>query len=311
MSKVACPDPSRFQQLAANRLPEAEKEALLGHLESCDVCAGKVEKLPEPDALANLLRHAQTVPERGSRAAIDTLIDRLSRLRPADAPTGDEPTLPPVSSAALVSFACPACGKQGKIKADLAGKKVRCPRCRQAVLVPQREATNEGRRARELGKTATVDEETPIPQKGSATVGCTPAGITDKALYDFLAPPQGPDELGRLGSYRILRILGAGGMGVVFQAEDLNLKRLVALKAMLPGLAGSGTAKERFLREAQAAAALKHDHVVTIYQVGEDRGVPFLAMEFLEGESLDERLKREGKLPLAEVLRIGRQIAQG
>ena len=60
-----------------------------------------------------------------------------------------------------------------------------------------------------------------------------------------------------------------------------------------------------------AAAAIEHDHIVTIYQVGEDRGVPFLAMEFLEGESLDDRLQRESRLPLAEVLRIGREIAEG
>ena len=80
-------------------------------------------------------------------------------------------------------------------------------------------------------------------------------------------------------------MLGAGGMGVVFQAEDPHLERLVALKAMLPALAASPSAKQRFLREARAAAAIKHDHIVTIYQVGEDRGVPFLAMEFLEGES--------------------------
>ena len=138
-----------------------------------------------------------------------------------------------------------------------------------------------------------------------------PAGATNKEQYDFLAPPQAPDELGRLGPYRVLQVLGAGGMGVVFRAEDPQLQRLVALKAMLPGLAASDSAKQRFLREARAAAALKHDHIVTIYQVGEDRGVPFLAMEFLEGESLDERLKREGKLPLAEVLRIGREMAEG
>jgi formylglycine-generating enzyme required for sulfatase activity len=100
-------------------------------------------------------------------------------------------------------------------------------------------------------------------------------------------------------------------MGVVFRAEDPLLKRQVALKAMLPALAASGTAKQRFFREAQAAAALKHAHVVTIHQVGEDRGAPFLAMEYLEGEPLDRRLQRLGTLPVPEVLRIGREIAEG
>jgi serine/threonine protein kinase/lysophospholipase L1-like esterase len=100
-------------------------------------------------------------------------------------------------------------------------------------------------------------------------------------------------------------------MGVVYKAEDPALKRSVALKAMLPTLAASASAGKRFLREAQAMAAVKHDHVVTIYQVDQERGIPFLAMEFLAGEMLVERLEREEKLPLLEVVRIGREIAEG
>ena len=147
-------------------------------------------------------------------------------------------------------------------------------------------------------------------QKGQATSSYH-AEEPNRELYDFLAPAEQADELGRLGPYRVLKVLGAGGMGVVFRAEDPGLQRLVALKAMLPALACSPSAKERFFREARAAAALKHPHIVTIFQVGEDRGAPFLAMEFLEGEPLDERLKRETRLPLPEILRIGREIAEG
>ena len=84
----------------------------------------------------------------------------------------------------------------------------------------------------------------------------------EAGLTDFLAPPQADDELGRLGRYRVLKVLGAGGMGVVFQAEDPTLQRLVALKAMLPALAASADARQRFLREARAAAAIEHDHIV-------------------------------------------------
>jgi formylglycine-generating enzyme required for sulfatase activity/tRNA A-37 threonylcarbamoyl transferase component Bud32 len=131
------------------------------------------------------------------------------------------------------------------------------------------------------------------------------------ALTEFLAPPQGPGEIGRLGPYRVLEILGAGGMGVVFRAEDVQLRRPVALKAMLSTLAVSSSARERFLREARAAAAIEHDHIITIFQVGEDRGIPFLAMPLLQGELLEDLLRREAPLAFGEVLKIGREIALG
>src|SRR5262245_9125179 len=133
----------------------------------------------------------------------------------------------------------------------------------------------------------------------------------------LLAPPQGPGEIGRLGNYRVLRVLGAGGMGVVFEAEDTQLKRLVALKAMKPDLAASLLHRQRFQREAQAIARLEHDHIVAIFQVGEDRGIPFLAMPLLKGETLESRLVRERQRdtsvpqPVEDVLRIGREIAEG
>jgi tRNA A-37 threonylcarbamoyl transferase component Bud32 len=85
----------------------------------------------------------------------------------------------------------------------------------------------------------------------------------------------------------------------------------VALKVMLPSLAASEAARQRFLREARSAAALEHDHIIPIFQVSEDRGVPFLAMPFLRGESLEERLRRDRRLPIPEVLRIGRETAEG
>jgi serine/threonine protein kinase len=101
-------------------------------------------------------------------------------------------------------------------------------------------------------------------------------------------------------------------MGVVFQAEDPHLRRPVALKVMRPTLADSAEFHRRFLREARLAAAIEHKHIVSVYQVGEDRGVPFLAMQLLRGESLEARLGRAGgRLPLPEVLRVGREIAEG
>ncbi|MGH7226156.1 MAG: serine/threonine-protein kinase, partial [Gemmataceae bacterium] len=127
----------------------------------------------------------------------------------------------------------------------------------------------------------------------------------------LLAPPQSPDEIGRLGGYRVLKILGAGGMGMVYHAEDVHLQRPIALKVMKPEVAKNPMARERFVREARAAAKLKSDHVVNIYQVGEERQVVFLAMEFLEGMSLDDWLKKGRKPSLAQAARMGRQIALG
>jgi serine/threonine protein kinase len=133
-------------------------------------------------------------------------------------------------------------------------------------------------------------------------------------VLDFLAPPQTVEEIGRLAGFRVLRLLGRGGMGMVFLAEDTALRRRVALKVLSPDFARRPDAAERFLREARAAAALHHDHVITIYQVGEADSpagrVPFLAMELLEGASLEATLA-EGPVALAEAVRIGREIAEG
>lgn len=126
----------------------------------------------------------------------------------------------------------------------------------------------------------------------------------------LFSPPQQPDELGRLGGYRILRLLGEGGMGMVFEAEDLGLGRRVAIKVLRPGEI-EASQRKRFLQEAQLAASLVSDHIVTIHQVGEDEGRLFIVMQLLRGESLEDRLKREGWLPLAEALRIAREAAEG
>ncbi|MFO0880189.1 MAG: serine/threonine-protein kinase [Gemmataceae bacterium] len=131
------------------------------------------------------------------------------------------------------------------------------------------------------------------------------------AFTSFLAPAQQADELGRLGPYRILAVLGHGGMGVVYRAHDPALDRLVALKAMLPTLAVQPTARHRFLREARLAAAIQHDRVVAIFQVGEDGGIPYLAMPLLRGESLEQRLKKRRLLPGVEALRIAKEVAEG
>jgi hypothetical protein len=143
---------------------------------------------------------------------------------------------------------------------------------------------------------------------GSAVAG----GAAPPLDYaQLLTPPQQAGELGRLGPYRVLRLLGTGAMGAVFMAEDIQLARPVALKVMLPALSVNPDSRARFLREARAAAAIQHDHIVTVFQVGEDRGVPFLAMQLLEGETLEDRLRRPPPLLVPTVLRLAREIADG
>ncbi|WP_439626262.1 protein kinase domain-containing protein [Gemmata sp.] len=126
-----------------------------------------------------------------------------------------------------------------------------------------------------------------------------------------LAPPAAPDELGRLGKYRLQRELGRGGMGAVFLAFDERLQRKVALKVMLPEAAADATAKERFLREARAAARVSSDHVVGIYEADETDGTPYIALQYLQGYPLDEYLAKYGVPTVPQAVRIGQEAALG
>jgi eukaryotic-like serine/threonine-protein kinase len=130
-------------------------------------------------------------------------------------------------------------------------------------------------------------------------------------IDSILSPAQQSGELGRLGRYRVLRVLGQGGMGVVFEAEDEALKRRVALKAMLPTVAANPAARKRFVREAETAAKVRDDYIVPIYDIAEANGVPFIAMPLLVGESLDTKLRSNEPLVVREVLTIGREVALG
>ena len=110
--------------------------------------------------------------------------------------------------------------------------------------------------------------------------------------------------------YRVLELLGEGGMGAVYKAEDTRLKRTVALKFLPRDLTGTGEHADRFLREAQAAAALDHPNICTVYEIDEADGATFLSMAYLEGESLEDRI-RKGPLPLNAVYEIGKEAAEG
>jgi serine/threonine-protein kinase len=129
-------------------------------------------------------------------------------------------------------------------------------------------------------------------------------------LY-FLRPADRPELLGMLGKYAVTEVIGQGGMGVVLKALDPDLHRHVAIKVLAPVLAGSSTARQRFTREAQASAAVCHDHVVAVHGVAEVDGLPYLVMPYVAGESLQARLDRAGPLAVEEVVRIGCETASG
>lgn len=114
-----------------------------------------------------------------------------------------------------------------------------------------------------------------------------------------------------VGHYRILERLGAGGMGVVYKAEDLTLGRFVALKFLPPEMTRDSEAKGRFLREARAASQLDHPNICTIHEIGEieDEQI-FIAMAFYAGETLKSRIER-GPLEVDDALKIAEQVARG
>lgn len=153
----------------------------------------------------------------------------------------------------------------------------------------------------------------PSPNPTAAQADSRSSEESDAAaeVIALLRPPLEPGEMGTLGGYRVVRVLGRGGMGVVLEAIDPGLNRRIALKAMRPALANNLIAKQRFVREAELAASVEHDHIVPIFQIGEDRGVLFLAMPLLRGEPLDAKIKRDGRLTPIEVARYGRQAAEG
>lgn len=202
----------------------------------------------------------------------------------------------------MIMVVCPGCHRQLQLDDKPGGREGKCAHCGHHVrfaATPPDPAQATADTASERGPAVASDPNLP-PQKQASAPG-----------YEFLAAPQRPDEIGRLGSYRILQRLGQGAMGMVFRAEDPGLGRIVALKVMLPAVAAVEENRVRFLREAQAAGQLNHPNVIAIYQVGEDRGVPFLAMPLLKGESLEARLNREKKMSIGDAVRIAREMAEG
>ncbi|MBX3442234.1 MAG: serine/threonine protein kinase [Planctomyces sp.] len=130
-------------------------------------------------------------------------------------------------------------------------------------------------------------------------------------IVDFLPPSENADSLGRLGSIEIREFIGQGAHGIVLKGFQDELHRLVAVKVMAPHLASIVAARQRFAREARATAAIVHPNVMPILHVDSSARLPFLVMPYVDCESLQERLDREGPLPIGDVLRIAVQVARG
>jgi hypothetical protein len=182
------------------------------------------------------------------------------------------------------------------VQAHLAG----CDSCRTFV-----QARSSARDPKDpIGRGGPAGDTTRLAVRGSS-----PAAAARS--YSFLLPPVRDDEIGRLGGYRVLSLRGKGGMGFVFHAEDLALGRAVALKVMKPDLDHDVCGWERFLREARVMVSIKHESLVTVFQVGQEKDVVYLAMELLEGQSLEDWMAGAAPPQVPVILRLVREMASG
>lgn len=133
----------------------------------------------------------------------------------------------------------------------------------------------------------------------------------DEFLLGFLEPSTKPGSRGRLAHYEVLEVIGRGAFGTVLRAFDEKLQRVVAIKVMSPQIASTSPARRRFIGEARASAAIRHEHVVTVYSVDEEKSIPYLVMDYIPGRNLQQLLDERGPFDVPTVLRLGRQIAEG
>ncbi|MCY2962888.1 MAG: serine/threonine-protein kinase [Planctomycetota bacterium] len=158
--------------------------------------------------------------------------------------------------------------------------------------------------------TPEATEETCVQNLGAPADTDSDHEIPNSTELSFLLPSPNPGSLGRLGHYDIQSVLGRGSFGIVFKAFDEKLERLVAIKVIDPQMAQTSPPRKRFLREARAAARVRHENVVQVYSV-DDQPIPYLVMEYIEGPTLQQRLNENGPLEIPEILKIAVQTARG
>ena len=133
----------------------------------------------------------------------------------------------------------------------------------------------------------------------------------DNVLHNVLQKASHPELLGRIDGFEVERVIGQGGMGVVYKGFDTELNRPVAIKVLVDHLAANGVARQRFAREARAAAAVIHPNVVPIHSVNSSADRPYIVMTLVSGRSLQSHISEQGPLCVKEVVRIAKQIASG
>jgi serine/threonine protein kinase len=218
---------------------------------------------------------------------------QLRRLLEGSLPDAEQPVL----AAHLES--CPHCQRQleqlaaGALTWEAVARQLKSGEHARAATAPQLAA------AIQSLKTQAASNDPPL------------ADVSPDLPPGFLGPPSEPGHLGRLGDYEVHEEVGRGAMGVVLRGFDPKLHRVVALKVMSPQLASFPLARQRFVREGRSAAAVCHEHIVTIYEIADTASLPYIVMQYVAGKTLQERLDQSGPFKTAEILRIGMQAAAG
>src|SRR5437588_490247 len=188
------------------------------------------------------------------------------------------------------------------IQAELAEHLESCPRCRAALDKLATEGRSYTDQVRNLPQSSPMLEPGLQRVLDQAACATGPAVTQAEAAADgsqelpFLSPSDKPGHLGRLDHYEVLSVIGQGGFGIVLKGFDERLHRVVAIKVLAPAFAANGSARKRFIREARAAAAVKNEHVVGIYDVQEEAQPPYLVMECIDGISVQDKLDKHGAL---------------
>ncbi|MCO8123758.1 serine/threonine protein kinase [Stieleria sp. TO1_6] len=282
MSVTTCPTPAELEALISGVMPAAKADETTEHVGGCTRCQDAMDSVSS----------AQLVGLGGASLGEVSIEDLVGRQVIAP-PAGDSAYWQAVTK--LTGEFAPAGTNDSGDSATKIG-------------VAEDAATANNDSGAPAVRRAEPQSEPVVPASTQPTLE-----QPNPVLLPFLKPSDDPAYIGRLHHFEILRIIGRGGMGIVLEAFDTHLQRIVAIKVLNPEYDKNDVARQRFCREGRAAAAISHEHVVAMHQVArEDQGeVAFLVMQYIEGDTLEERLRDRKGLPPEQAALIGMQIAAG